>query len=727
MPTEGELRARRELDSLRSDGYGPRAWGDLIGHSLRRSRETALTRPERLRRARLWGGPRIRSLSSSGTISNSDLTGARSVHSLNRYEYPTTLIPDVCQRSSSADGREFAGIPGKPVNQPRNQASVPIAEYGMLSDCSSAALVSRAGSVDWLCLPRFDSPAIFSRLLGTGAGHFAICPAEPFEARRRYLPGTLVLETIFDCERGSVRLLDALAFAHGQRQHEVGLDTPHELLRLIGGVAGSVVMEVEFAPRPEYGLVEPLLRHTQEGGRTFGGPNQVALNAGVGVELADAEATLRARFGVTPESRIGFAMRWSPTEGPGPIPCPADRVAARIDDTVQAWRSWEGEHDIYEGSRRELVRLSSRVLKGLTYRPTGAVVAAPTTSLPELVGGERNWDYRYAWIRDASLTLEALYIGTCPDEAEDFVSFMTSSAGGRVDHGRPLQIMYGVGGEHDLSERVLSHLDGWRSSRPVRVGNGAWCQNQLDVFGELLNAIHLYRERLGALHPEIQRFVADLATAAASRWREPDAGMWEMRGEPAHHVSSKVMCWVALDRAVRMAPQLGGFARTGEWARERDRIREAVLERGWSDAKGAFAQAFDSDELDAAALLMPLVGFLPASDPRMRSTIDSIERELGADGLVLRYRTVKGDNPDGLSGGEGTFVICSFWLVSCLARAGELERATAMFDRLSSHANDLGLLAEEIDPVNGELLGNFPQAFSHVGLINAAWDLDSRS
>lgn len=395
---------------------------------------------------------------------------------------------------------------------------------------------------------------------------------------------------------------------------------------------------------------------------------------------------------------------------------------AQRSTAVEGWRSWEADHDIYRGPHRELIRLSSRVLKGLSYRPTGAIVAAAPTSLPEQMGGERNWDYRYAWIRDASLTMQALFVGACPDEVTDFVSFMTSSAGGGGQDA--LQIMYGIGGEHDLSERVLPHLRGWRDSRPVRVGNGAWDQTQLDVYGELLDAIHLYREHLGDLHPEIQRLAAGLADVAAARWREPDAGMWEMRGQPRHHVSSKVQCWVALDRAVKLAPRLGEFARTEFWAAERDRIRETILEHGCSRARGAFAQAFESDELDAAALLMPIVGFLPADDERIRSTIEAIARDLTHDGLVLRYRSEAGLNPDGLHGEEGSFVICSFWLTQCLAQLGEVERAEELFDRLVAYANDLGLLSEQVDPRTGELLGNFPQAFSHIGLITAAWEID---
>jgi GH15 family glucan-1,4-alpha-glucosidase len=602
-------------------------------------------------------------------------------------------------------------------------ASKPIASYGLLSDCNSAALVGRDGSIDWLCLPRFDSTAVFARILDPDAGHWSITPAGEFTSERRYVDGSLVLETTFTTDTGVIRLRDALSFAEGQRGHGLGLDAPHELLRSVEGVSGTVELVMELAPRPEYGLVHPLFRQTDDGGRTFGGPNQVIVKSGAPVAVEDG--TMRASFAVSEGESFGFSLRWSsPETRKAPEPTAPDTVAARIEDTIEAWRSWEAEHSIYEGPHRELVRLSSRVLQGLTYRPTGAIVAAPTTSLPETVGGERNWDYRYSWIRDASLTLQALYIGSCPDEAGDFISFMTSSAGGGAGDMHSLQIMYGIGGEHDLTERELPHLRGWRDSGPVRIGNGAWGQRQLDVYGELLDALHLYHEQLGELHPEIRQFIAELADAAARGWRETDAGMWEMRGDPRHHLSSKVLCWTALDRAVKLAPRIGEFAKTDEWTAERDAIREAILERGWSEAKQAYAQSFDSDELDAAALLMPLVGFLPATDERMRSTIEAIARELTQDGLVLRYLNDEGLNADGLTGEEGTFVICSFWLVSCLARAGEVERAEELFDQLVSYANDLGLLAEEIDPQHGELLGNFPQAFSHIGLITAAWEID---
>ncbi len=604
-----------------------------------------------------------------------------------------------------------------PVAAPRS-----IGDYGFLADCNSAALLDRTGSIDWLCLPRYDSPPLFARLLDPNAGHWSITPIGEFRTERRYLPGTLVLETTFFTATGRARLIDAMAFAPGQRVHELGLDSPHEVLRLVEGMAGSVDFTMELAPRPEYGLIRPLFRRTEYGGMTPIGPNRIAVLAGVPTTIEDS--TMRASFTVTVGQRVGFALRWAAADANPPDVCAPDQVSVRIADVIEAWRSWEDKHDIYHGAHRDLVRLGSRVLKGLSYRPTGAIVAAATTSLPETIGGERNWDYRYAWIRDASLTIEALFIGACSDEADHFIAFVTNAAGGRVELDQPLQIMFGVGGERDLTERTLPHLRGWRDSQPVRVGNDAWRQSQLDVYGELLNALYLYRQKLGDFDAETQRFIADLADAAARHWREPDAGMWEMRGPLQHHLSSKVLCWVALDRAVALAPGLGGHSRVETWTTERDTIRDAILADGWSEKRQAYAQSFNSDELDAAALLMPIVGFLPAGDPRMRSTIEAIARELTDDGLVLRYRNRTGVNADGLSDEEGSFVICSCWLVSCLAMADELCRAESLFTRITECANDLGLLAEEIDSTTGDLRGNFPQAFSHIGVITAAWQIE---
>jgi GH15 family glucan-1,4-alpha-glucosidase len=377
-------------------------------------------------------------------------------------------------------------------------------------------------------------------------------------------------------------------------------------------------------------------------------------------------------------------------------------------------------HQAYDGPWKNLVHTSGRVLKALTYAPSGAVVAAATTSLPEGVGGERNWDYRYSWVRDASFTMEALWVAACPDEASDFFAFMCTASASGVGAEQALQIMFGVGGEHDLSERTLGHLEGWRGSRPVRVGNGAWDQQQVDVYGELLGAASRLTDQLHDLDGDTRAFLGSLAEAAAVRWREPDQGIWEVRGDPQHFLYSKVMCWVALDRAIAMAGLIGDDSRVEHWRRTRDEIAETVVRDGWSDAAGAFTQYVGTDALDASTLMLPIVGFLPARDPRVLATIEAIDQRLTDDhGLVYRYRTEGG--VDGLAGEEGTFLLCTFWLAQALAMADRVERAREVFETAARYVNDVGLLAEEIDPTTGELLGNFPQAFSHIGLVNAAW------
>jgi len=357
------------------------------------------------------------------------------------------------------------------------------------------------------------------------------------------------------------------------------------------------------------------------------------------------------------------------------------------------------------------------VLQALTFAPTGAIVAAPTTSLPETVGGGRNWDYRYTWVRDASLTMEALWVAACPDEANKFFTFLADAAASQLHRGLDLQIMFGIGGERDLSERELPHLAGWRDSRPVRVGNGAWTQRQLDVYGELLGAAQRLVEQLGELDPVTRQFLTAAADSAAARWKEKDQGIWEIRGEPRDFLYSKLMCWVALDRAIALAPPLGAEDRAREWAAARDEIRAAILEHGWNDAAGAYTQAFGSEDLDASNLMLAITGFLPGDDPRMKATIDATAARLTDErGLVYRYLA-----HDGLAGEEGTFLLCTFWLAQAQALAGEVDQATATFERAVAAINDVGLLAEEVDVPSGEMIGNFPQAFSHIGLINAAW------
>ncbi len=591
----------------------------------------------------------------------------------------------------------------------------PIAEYALLSDCRSAALVHRSGSVDWLCFPRYDAPSVFGRLLDEEAGHWSIRVPNTTSIRRRYLDSTLVLETEFETAAGRLTLTDALAVGPNERGHELGLRSPHALLRRAECTAGTVELEMEYAPRPEYGQVRPGLRAVPGGVLATGDPSALLLSSAVPHDIEDGSA--RARLMLRAGESRSFALQYQPAEGPEAGWGEAE-IRRRLRETSRAWRSWSRLHQRYTGPWRELVRVSGRVLQGLTYQPTGAIVAAPTTSLPEAVGGGRNWDYRYTWIRDASLTLEALWVAACPDEAMQFFDFLAGAAVRQLRDDGDLQIMFGVGGERDLSERELPHLSGWRDSRPVRVGNAAWSQRQLDVYGELLSAVCRLRDQLGAFSPATAGFLADVADTALRRWREPDHGIWEIRGEPRHFLHSKLMCWVALDRAVELAGFIGGDGdRLSRWREGRDEIRRAILEQGWSERASAFTQTFGGDALDGSTLLLPIVGFLPADDPRVRATVNAIaERLTDPLGLVYRYRAA-----DGLEGEEGSFLLCTFWLAHALALGGEVARAREVFGRAAGFANDLGLLAEEVDGATGELLGNFPQAFSHIGLVNAAW------
>ncbi|HEX2072697.1 MAG TPA: glycoside hydrolase family 15 protein [Geodermatophilus sp.] len=601
-------------------------------------------------------------------------------------------------------------------------SSTPIADHAFLSDRHSSALVDRAGSVEWLCFPRFDSPSVFGRLLDDEAGHWQVRPEGEARSTRRYVGRSLVLETTFAAERGELVLTDALGLGPGNGGHRLGRDVPHVLVRRLACTSGEVDVLVDYRPRPEYGLIVPLLSRVDGGVTARGGAEWLVLTLPGEVELADGAA--RARLHLTEGDVVLLALQRS-TLGdavPAHVWTQAE-LAQLVDGTLAAWESWSDLHQAYEGPWRDLVHHSGRVLQGLSYQPSGAVVAAATTSLPEGVGGERNWDYRYAWVRDASFTMEALWVAACPDEAEDFFAFMTTAGAGGIGPERSLQIMFGVAGEHDLSERTMHHLRGWRDSRPVRVGNGAWDQRQVDVYGELLGAAARLADQLPAIDDDTRWFLASCADTAAVRWRDRDQGIWEVRGEPRHFLYSKVMCWVALDRAVALAPHLHAEDRVDDWKRARDEIAAAVLEHGWSEEAGAFTQYFGSTALDASNLMLPIVGFLPADDPRMLATIDAIaERLTDERGLVYRYRTEEG--VDGLAGEEGTFLLCTFWLAQALALAGQPDRAREVFERAAAYVTDLGLLAEEVDPGTGELLGNFPQAFSHIGLVNAAWAID---
>ncbi|HEX3235562.1 MAG TPA: glycoside hydrolase family 15 protein [Gemmatimonadales bacterium] len=581
----------------------------------------------------------------------------------------------------------------------------PIAEYALLSDCRSAALLHRAGSVDWLCFPRYDAPSVFGRLLDERAGHWSIAVPGATDIRRRYLDGTLVLETRYETPTGRVTLTDALAVGANERDHQLATQSPHVLLRRAECTAGSVELEMEYAPRPDYGRA----------GHDPAGASDLVFSSPV--PHASGDGAARARITLHAGESRAFALQFQPDGGQDAC-WTEQEVTDRLRETIAAWQSWSSHHQRYDGPWPELVKGSGVVLQGLTYQPTGAIVAAATTSLPEVVGGERNWDYRYTWIRDASLTLEALWVAACPDEAIQFFDFIARTAVRQLHEEGDLQIMFGVGGERDLSERELSHLSGWRDSRPVRVGNAAWSQRQVDVYGELLSAVHRLRGQLGTLAPTTAGFLADVADAALRRWREPDHGIWEIRDQPRHFVHSKLLCWVALDRGVELADLLGAEPeRVGRWTSGREEIRRAILERGWSDRAGAFTQTFDGDALDASTLLIPIMGLLPGDDPKVRATVNAIATRLtDPRGLVYRYRV-----EDGLEGREGAFLLCTFWLAHALALSGETARAREVFGRAAAFVNDVGLLSEEADGATGELLGNFPQAFSHVGLVNAAW------
>jgi len=579
-----------------------------------------------------------------------------------------------------------------------------IADYGFLSDCHSAALVDRCGSVDWWCVPRFDSPSVLGRLLDPAAGHWALRPLGEFTSERSYVGDTLVLRTLFRTASGTVSVTDALLLEPGARGHEIGRRSPHVLLRRVQGQQGTVRMSTDLSPRTEYGRTEPHLRQIPDGAEAKGGPVTLTLRTRVPLRLEDG--SVLGEFDVAAGEVVDLRLSYAPTFGRAP------ELAAvpSLEETLEGWRSWTAQHTGYDGDFPEQVRRSSLVLQGLTYGPSGAIIAAATTSLPETMGGSLNFDYRYAWLRDLSLTIRSLWLAACPDEPARLFAWLADTAGHVRDE--LVQIMYGVEGERDLTEHVLEHLGGYRGSAPVRVGNEAWQQDQLDVFGEVLDAARLLEGQIREFAPSTQQLLVALANRAASTWEQPDAGMWEARDQRRHYTSSKVMCWVALDRAVDLAPRLGAGAEPGAWAKARDAVRAAVLDQAWSEKAGAYTGAFGSDDLDASVLVLPLVGFLPADDERMRATVEAVERELGEGGLVRRW-------PSDRSG----FLICTYWLVECLVLAGQPDRARSAFLGATRHANDLGLLAEEADPQTGELLGNYPQAFSHVGLVNAAWRL----
>jgi GH15 family glucan-1,4-alpha-glucosidase len=593
----------------------------------------------------------------------------------------------------------------------------PIGSYGFLSDCHTGALVSFDGAVEWLCLPRFDSPSAFAALLDRDAGHFKLAPSGVVvPISRRYQPGTLVIETTWVTPTGWVVVRDALTIAEWAEQDGTGgrPETEHEsdrsLLRFMTCIDGEVEMEMECLPRFAYGASAAEWSGGEMGEAVARNGEGDELRLTTDMELSIEDGAARGKLKLR-EDETGFcAIAWGESALGGPRSAP--EALERLDSTEEFWRAWLRDGKFPDHPWRIHLQRSALVLKGLTYAPTGALLAAPTTSLPETPGGERNWDYRFSWIRDSTFSLWALHTLGFDLEARDFMRFVLGIC--RKDP--RLQIMYGIGGEKELTEHTLDHLGGYGGARPVRTGNGAFDQRQNDVWGALLDSIYLHEKALrGSGAPADREVIRAQVEAAIAAWPKPDQGIWESRGEPQHYVSSKLMIWVAVDRGVRLARSVGFEEVAEEWEETAERIREEILERGVRD--GVFRQHYDTDALDASTLLIPLVRFLPPDDPRVRATVDAIAEGLTEHGLVLRYKVEETD--DGLSGEEGTFLICSFWLVSALSEIGEPERARALCERLLEAAGWLDLYAEELEAGSAQHLGNFPQAFTHLALINA--------
>ena len=586
--------------------------------------------------------------------------------------------------------------------------SLPIEDYALIGDCETAALVSRNGSIDWLCWPNFASSACFAALLGTEEnGHWAIAPKHSSRSSRRYIEHTLVMETTFETKRGSVLLLDFMPI-RGRNS---------ELVRIVRGVRGRVSMAMQLVLRFDYGQTVPWVTRLPDGAlRAIAGPDMVVLHTSA--PLRGENLKTLSDFTIGEGESISFVMAYGPSYEKPPKPHDPERS---LRNTVAYWKKWarQGNAEVEYG---EAVERSLITLKALTYRPTGGIVAAPTTSLPEQIGGQRNWDYRYCWLRDATFTLLALMNAGYFEEANAWRDWLLRAAAGSAEQ---VQIMYGIRGERNLMEWEVDWLDGYEGSKPVRVGNAASAQLQLDVYGEVADALlhaHLAGMSMDRTHFALQRALAD---HLARIWREPDDGIWEVRGGKKQFTYSKVMAWVAFDRALKNAKKFGFRAGVQQWRRLRDQIHRDVCRHGYDPQLGSFTQSYGSKQLDASLLLIPLVGFLPATDPRVRGTIEAIEKNLMCDGFVLRYRTE--DGSDGLPAGEGAFLACSFWMVGALRMLGRDDDARALFERLLALRNDVGLLAEEYDPKTNRQLGNFPQALSHIALVNAAFEFTRAS
>jgi len=630
---------------------------------------------------------------------------------------------------ASSDGSRAALHEAPAVTRPQREATPAdspfpgIADYGFLTDCHTGALLASDGSVEWMCLPHFDSPSIFGAILDRGAGSWRVGPYGVFvPAGRRYLPGTNIIETTWMTPQGWLRVCDALTMGEwhdnvrgsSHTRPPTDFDADHLFVRLVECIQGQVQVEMVCEPMLEYGSSPAEWR-----------PADTGAEGGFAMDAASGEHALRlysdTRMGIEGNrvhsrhtlhegEKCFCALSWTEALGG---PRTVEQAEERMRRTSQFWRSWLAEGSYPDHPWRLHLQRSALVLKGLTFMPTGALVAAPTTSLPETLRGERNWDYRYCWMRDAAFTLWALHALGLDWEADDFVQYVADLD--RNEDGS-LQIMYGIKGDMKLEESTLEHLKGYEGARPVRIGNAAFKQRQNDVYGAVLDSVYLHSKERDHIPVRLWPVLVDQVECAAASWKEPDQGIWEARGEPRHYVSSKLMCWVALDRGARLAERRGEEDCTGRWQALAEEVRADILERG-VDERGVFRQHYDTDALDASTLLVGLLRFLPRDDERVRATVRAIREELTENGLVLRYRTE--DTDDGLSGREGTFLICSFWMVSALSEIGEDREAEHVSERLLSYASPLHLYAEELEASSGRHLGNFPQAFTHLALINA--------
>ena len=586
----------------------------------------------------------------------------------------------------------------------------PIADYGIIGNMLSAALVGIDGSIDWCCLPRFDSPSVFAAILDDEkGGRFHIKPKVPFQSHQAYLPNTNVLQTTFQTETGSVTVIDFMPCYQTSR---LRLSQFQEVHRLVDCTDGQVALEIVFQPRLDYARGDTLMSISKYGVTAKGETETLVLSSSVPLAIDEDKAI--GHLTLQDGQRAEFILRYGSDR---PRPPGMYGSAGKLERTAAYWQQ-KAEGCLFSGPWREAIVRSYLALHLLIYSPTGAIIAAPTTSLPEQIGGERNWDYRFTWLRDASLTLNAFFQLGHMDEATGFMNWLMSVCD---KCGAKAQILYDIDFEDPLDEQELDHLSGYRDSRPVRIGNDAYRQRQLDVFGEVLEAAHSYLNMGGRITRRIWGLLQSFVNAACELWQQPDSGIWEVRGGPYHFVHSKLMCWVAVDRGSRIAEKLGYRKNLGRWRKTAQDIRDSILTRGWNPKRQSFTQHYDTPALDASNLLISLFDFLPVSDERISSTIERTVEELSWQGLLRRYRTDETD--DGLSGSEGAFLMCSFWLVRNLIRVGRLEDAQALYQRLLGYSNRLGLLSEMVDPTLGEALGNFPQAFTHLAVIVTGLEL----